>query len=53
MIAGTRQVRFEDIRRREAERVAVVPSEADYLYEEGYSVGWPEEWTDDLMVRRN
>lgn len=52
-IAGTRAVRFQDIRQREAERMATIPEEVDYLYEEGYSVGWPEEWTDDLVLRRN
>lgn len=46
-------VRFRDIRKREAERMAAIPDEGDYLYEEGYSVGWPEEWADDLMLRRN
>lgn len=50
---GTRAVRFRDIRSREAERMATVPGEVDYLYEEGYSVGWPEEWAEDLMLRRN
>jgi len=33
--------------------MATVPEDGEYLYEEGYSVGWPEEWTDDLMLRRN
>ncbi|MDA0875497.1 MAG: hypothetical protein O3C45_10615 [Bacteroidetes bacterium] len=53
MIAGTRAVRFRDIRSREAERMATVPGDTDYLYEDGYSIGWPEEWTHDLMLRRN
>ena len=53
LIAGTRTVRFHDIRNREAERISTVPADADYLYEEGYSVGWPDEWTEDLMLRRN
>ncbi|MDE2996591.1 MAG: hypothetical protein OXT73_07635 [Bacteroidota bacterium] len=53
LLAGTKAVRFRDIRTREAERMATVPGDADYLYEEGYSVGWPDEWTDDLMLRRN
>lgn len=53
LLAGTRAVRFRDIRSREAERMATVPGESDYLYEEGYSIGLPEEWTDDLMMRRN
>ena len=52
-LAGTRALRFRDIRSREAERMATVPGDTDYLYEEGYSVGLPEEWTDDLMMRRN
>lgn len=53
LIAGRQTVRFRDIRQREAERMATIPEEVDYLYEEGYSVGWPEEWSDDLMLRRN
>jgi hypothetical protein len=53
LLAGTRAVRFRDIRSREAERMATVPGDTEYLYEEGYSVGLPEEWTDDLMMRRN
>lgn len=53
LIAGTRAVRFQDIRNREAERFSTVPADADYLYEEGYSVGWPDEWTEDLLLRRN
>jgi len=53
MPAGQRSLRFKDIREREAERMATIPEEVDYLYDEGYSVGWPEEWTDDVMLRRN
>ena len=53
MMGGAKAVRFRDIRSREAERMATVPGEVDYLYEEGYSVGWPEEWAEDLMLRRN
>lgn len=53
LLAGTRAVRFRDIRSREAERMAAVPGETDYLYEDGYSIGLPDEWTDDLMMRRN
>ena len=53
LIAGTRTVRVQDIRNREAQRISTVPADADYLFEEGYSVGWPDEWTDDLMLRRN
>lgn len=53
LLAGTRAVRFRDIRSREAERMATVPGDTDYLYEDGYSIGLPDEWTDDLMLRRN
>ncbi len=53
MLHGERAVRFSDIRLREAERMATIPGDVDYLYDDGYSVGWPEEWTDDLTLRRN
>ena len=52
-VHGAYALRFKDIRAREADRMATVPEDGEYLYEEGYSVGWPEEWTDDLMLRRN
>lgn len=52
-VPGAHALRFRDIRAREAERMATIPEDGDYLYEEGYSVGWPEEWSEDLMLRRN
>lgn len=52
-VHSARALRFKDIRAREAERMSTIPEDGDYLYEEGYSVGWPEEWADDLMLRRN
>ena len=53
IIRGAPALRFRDIRAREAERMAAVPGDGDYLYEEGYSVGYPEEWSEDLIRRRN
>ncbi len=46
-------VMFTDIRNFEHERMMTVPADADYIYEEGYSAGWPDGWTDDLYLRRN
>ena len=51
--AGEGIVMFKDIRNFEHERMMAVPEDADYIYEEGYSAGWPDEWTDDLYLRRN
>ncbi len=53
LLAGTRVVRFEDIRIGDGLPVATLPEEGDYLYEKGYSAGWPDEWTEDLFLRRN
>jgi len=53
MIAGQRPVRLADIRTREAERVSMGPDNRDYHWDEGFSLGWPEHWTEDLIARRN
>jgi hypothetical protein len=44
---------FKDIFNFEHERRMTVPADADYIYEEGYSAGWPDGWTDELYLRRN
>ncbi len=51
--AGDGIVMFTDIRDLEHERMMTVPADADYIFEEGYSAGWPDGWTDDLYLRRN
>ena len=53
VMPGQRSLRVADIRRKEGERMATIPDEMDYRYDEGYSLGWPQEWSDDLTVRRN
>jgi len=53
LLAGTHAVRFEDIHVGGPHPVATLPEEGHYLYEEGYSAGWPQEWTEDLSQRRN
>ena len=53
MIAGQRPIRLADIRIREAERVSMGPEDRDYHLDEGFSLGWPEHWTEDLIARRN
>jgi hypothetical protein len=53
VMPGQRILRFADIRRKEGERMATIPEEMDYSYDEGYSMGWPQEWSDDLAARRN
>lgn len=53
VMPGQRPLRVADIRRKEGERMASIPEEMDYSYDEGYSMGWPQEWSEDLEVRRN
>jgi len=53
LIAGTRVVRFEDVLVKAGREVAALVDDEDYIYEEGYSAGWPSGWTEDLFLRRN
>ena len=53
VMPGQRPLRVADIRKKEGERMASISEEMDYSYDEGYSMGWPQEWSHDLAVRRN
>ena len=46
-------VMFDDIRTLEKSRVMAGDENEDYLFENGHSAGWPEQWWDDLDRRRN